>query len=405
MMGVCIVVGASHAAVQLAVSLRQEGWAGRVLIIGDEEQLPYHRPPLSKAFLAGERDLQGILIRTPAAFEKYDIELQLGVRVESINRIDKTIALDTGLELAYDKLALCTGSRARKLSIRGADLDGVHYLRSVNDVERIKKSVVAGGRAVIVGGGYIGLEAAAQLCQLGMHVTVLEMASRVLSRVTAPELSEFYSRIHREEGVLIETGVAVSSLEGGERVNAVLTDDGRRFGADLLIVGVGVLPNTELAEAAGLALENGLLIDEFSRTSDPSIVAAGDVTSQHNSHYGRRLRLESVPSAVEQAISAAASVCGKHKHSGGIPWFWSDQYDLKLQIAGLSEGYDQLVIRGDSSKRSFVAFYLKNSKLISADCVNRPQEFMVSKRLIATNALVDPKRLADESVPAKEICI
>jgi 3-phenylpropionate/trans-cinnamate dioxygenase ferredoxin reductase subunit len=400
----CIVIGASHAAAQLVVSLRQEGWKGKITVIGDEPYLPYHRPPLSKGFLSGEKTAEDLLIRKQPIYDKNDIDFKLGHRVDTIDRAHKSISLDNGEVLHYDKLALCTGSRVRTVSLPGIELNGIHYLRSIKDIEAIQESVHKDKKAVIVGGGYIGLETAASLKKQGMEVTVLEMAPRVLARVTAPELSEFYTRIHSEEGVNIQTGIAVSGFEGSGRVEKVVCADGSSFAADLVVIGVGIVPNVELAEAAGLAVENGIVVDEFARTTDPDIVAAGDVTNHPNSIYDIRLRLESVPNATDQAKSAAASLCGKDKPYSSLPWFWSDQYDLKLQIAGLSQGYDQVVIRGDKDNgRSFAAFYLKEGKLISADCVNRPQEFMFSKRLITEGKDINIKQLADESIAMKEL--
>ena len=404
MSGTCIIIGASHAAAQLAPSLRQEGWEGKIIVIGDETHLPYHRPPLSKGFLAGDKSADDLLIRHQAMYEKADIEFMLGTRVESIDRNQKTVTLSHGETLSYDKLAICTGSRVRKVSLPGSELEGIHYLRDLYDVEQIRPYVVSGKSAVIVGGGYIGLETAASLKKLGMNVTVLEMAPRVLARVTAPELSEFYTRIHGEEGVEIKTGIAVSGFEGSTRVERVICADGVSFDADLVVIGVGIIPNVELAEAAGITVDNGIVVDEYARTNDPDIVSAGDCANGPNEYYNIRLRLESVPNASEQAKSAAASICGKDKVYKALPWFWSDQYDLKLQIAGLSQGYDQVVIRGDKDNgRSFAAFYLKEGKLISADCVNRPQEFMISKRVISEGGNVDVAKLADESLTPKEM--
>jgi len=400
----CIIVGASHAAAQLAPSLRQEGWTGKILLIGDEPYLPYHRPPLSKGFLSGAKQVNDLLIRKQAIYDKDNIELKLGCRVDSIDRAHKTITLNNGEVIAYDKLALCTGSRVRTVSLPGIDLQGIHYLRNIQHIESIKSHVKESNQAVIVGGGYIGLETAAVLKKQGMQVTVLEMAPRVLARVTAPELSEFYSRVHQDEGVTIKTGVAVSAFEGSDKVERVVCADGSSYDADLVVVGVGIIPNVELAEASGLEVANGIVVDEYARTNDPDIVAAGDVTNHPNSIYDIRLRLESVPNASSQAKTAAASICGKQKVYSTLPWFWSDQYNLKLQIAGLNQGYDQVVIRGDKEKgRSFAAFYLKEGKLISSDCVNRPQEFMVSKRLITEGKPVSPDQLADEGLTMSEL--
>lgn len=393
----CIIVGASHAAAQLAPSLRQEGWQGSIVVIGDEPYAPYHRPPLSKTYLLGQKGVDGILIRPEAVYPKHGIELMLGQRVESIDRAAKSVVLQDGRRLAYDKLAICVGARPRRVDLPGADLPGIHYLRTIDDVNGIRAAAAAGQRAVIVGGGYIGLETAAVLRKIGMEVTVLEMAPRVLARVTAPEVSEFYQRVHAEEGVTICTGVTVKRFVGDDGVRQVVCDDGSSHAADLVVIGVGVVPNTELAASAGLAIDNGIVVDACGRTGDPDIAAAGDCTQHPSALYGR-VRLESVPNATEQAKAAAASLCGKEKPYVSLPWFWSDQYDLKLQIAGLNAGYDQVVLRGNpTTGRSFAAFYLRKGQLIAADCINRPQEFIVSKRLIGEQKPVDGHRLADEA--------
>ncbi|MEN5315575.1 FAD/NAD(P)-binding oxidoreductase [Pseudomonas koreensis] len=400
----CLIVGASHAAAQLAPSLRQEGWLGRILVLADEPSLPYHRPPLSKAYLLGEKNHEGLLIRSQAAYDKIGVEFKLGVHVQAIDRSAKTVTLDTGECLSYDKLALCTGSRVRKVNLPGAHLPGVHYLRTLLDINRIKQDALACKHAVVVGGGYIGLEGAAVLRKLGMTVTVLEMAPRILARVTSPEMSEFFTRVHGEEGVSLRTGIAVEGFEGGDHVQQVRCADGTLIPADLVVVGIGILPNVELAQEAGLAVDNGILVDEYCRTSDPDIVAAGDCTNHPNALYQQRLRLESVPNATDQAKTAAASLCDKEKPYHSLPWFWSDQYDIKLQIVGLSQGYERIVMRGDWLKgRSFAAFYLKHGKVISIDCVNRPQEFMVGKRLVSEQIEIDPARLADETIAMKDL--
>ena len=402
----CIIIGASHAAAQLVFSLRQEGWHGKITVIGDEASLPYHHPPLSKAFLRGEKAADELFIRPPAFYEKHNIDFKLGTRVETINRASKSVMLSSGEILDYDKLAFCTGSRARELTLPGAELNGVHYLRTLSDGLSIRNAIASAREAVIVGGGYIGLETAASLKSLGIKVTVLEMESRVLARVTSPVVAEFYSRMHQKEDVVIKTGVTVSAFEGADKIERVICSNGSQFKTDLLLIGVGIIPNTELAEAAGLEVDNGILVDEFARTNDPDIVAAGDCTNHPNAYYGQRLRLECVPNTLEQAKSAAASICGIEKEYNTIPWFWSDQYDLKLKIVGLSQGYDQLVIRGDNNNsRSFVAFYLKSGKLIAADCVNRPQEFLVCKRLIASGSAVDVARLKDENTSPVDFAI
>jgi 3-phenylpropionate/trans-cinnamate dioxygenase ferredoxin reductase subunit len=401
----CIIIGASHAAAELIPQLRQAGWEGSIQVIGDEDFLPYHRPPLSKDFLAATKDVDDLLIRHKRVYEKHDVEFKLGHRVTSIDSDAHTVTLDNGEVLGYSKLALCTGSRARQIPLPGIELGGVHYLRTIADVMDIQRDVREGGKAVIVGGGYIGLETAAVLKKLGMKVTVLEMLPRILARVTAPELSEFYTRIHSEEGVDIQCDMAVEAIDGSSsgHVSRVVCAGGKVFDANLVIVGAGIVPNVELAEEAGLEVDNGILVDEFGQTSDPDIVAAGDCSNHPNKLLGRRLRLESVPNATGQARSAAASICGKQREYAEMPWFWSDQYDVKLQIAGLNQGYDQVVLRGDmSTGRSFVAYYLQDGKLLAADCVNRPEEFVIARRMLALSMAVNAEKLADESVNPKE---
>lgn len=399
----CIIVGASHAAAQLIPSLRQEGWSGEILLIGDEPHLPYHRPPLSKALLAGEKSIDDLAIRPDAFYEKHQVEFCNG-RVSQIDRQGRSVTLEDGRYFSYEKLALCTGSRVRKLEVPGSDLKGIHYLRSIDDVQGIQSELGPGKTAVIIGGGYIGLETAASLNKLGVQVVVLEMGDRVLQRVTAPEVSEFYTRIHTEAGVSIFTDKIVSGFSGKDCVERVICRDGSEFEADFVVVGIGILPNIELAEEAGLEVDDGIRVDECCRTSDALIVAAGDCTNHFNPLFNRRMRLESVPNANEQAKSAGAAVCGHEKTYNALPWFWSDQYDLKLQIAGLNQGYDRLIIRGNCTKdRSFAAFYFKDDRLIAADCVNRPQEFMFSKRAIVSDKTFDADTLADESVNLKDL--
>ena len=399
----CIVVGASHAGGQLAVNLRQQGWEGRILVIGDEPFLPYNRPPLSKTFLSGEKHIEDLLIRPEAQYEKVGIDFLLGQRVTAIDRNNKTVTLSKGETFAYDKLALTTGARVRPLAIAGSELKGVLYLRDISDVEHIRQFIGKGKKAVIVGGGYIGLETAAMLRKLGLQLTVLEAAERILNRVTAPQVSEFYTRVHREEGVQLETGVEIQGFVGQDRVEQVQCGDGTVYPADLVIIGIGVIPNTELAQAAGLEVENGIKVNDFCQTSDPDITAAGDCTNHFNGFYQRNLRLESVQNAMEQAKVAAAALCDKPIQYNALPWFWSDQYDIKLQIAGLSTDYDDLVIRGDHSDgRRFSAFYLKQGRVIAVDAINSPQDFMFGKQIITQKLLVDKVSLSDPGVSLKD---
>ena len=399
-----IIAGASHAASMLAPTLRQQGWQGRIIVIGAEASIPYHRPPLSKDYLAGEKTLDEILIRPAKVYEKSEVEFILNTSVESIHRDNRTVRLSNNETLSYDKLALTVGSKVRKVNLPGANLAGVFYLRDLRDVERITSYVNPGANAVIVGGGYIGLETAAVLNKKGMNVTVLEMMERVLQRVTAPVVSEFYTRIHGEEGVSIRCGVGVSGFRGNGRVAKVLCSDGSEFAANLVIIGVGILPNTALAAAAGLEVDNGVVVNDRAQTSDPDIFAAGDCTNHHNPIYDRRIRLESVQNATDQSRVAAGAACGKEVSYNAVPWFWSEQYDLMLQIAGLSQGYDEIITRGDpDNSRSFAAFYLKSGRVIAVDAINKPQEFMATKKLVALKQEIDRVKLADADVPVKEL--
>ena len=403
-MGSCVIVGASHAAAQLVVSLRQQGWEDEIILIGDEPHLPYHRPPLSKTFLSGDKALEDILIRPASAYEKANVTLRLGQRVVAVNSADKTVTIDNGDVLGFDKLILATGSRARHISLPGADKAGVFYLRDVADVNGIRARIGAGKRAVIIGGGYIGLETAAAMRAMGMEVTVLEAMSRVLQRVTAPEISAFYQRIHTEEGVSIHTDAVIESIEGDQSVTGVQCQNGVFYPADVVVVGIGIVPNIELAESAGVVIDNGIVVNEYCETSHPDILSVGDCTNHFNPIYGRQLRLESVQNAVDQAKVAAATVAGKREAYSALPWFWSDQYDLKLQIAGLSQGFDQVVIRGDiTTGRKFAAFYLHEGKLLAVDAINSPLEFMLGKKLLMTGVTPDPALLADADFDLKSL--
>lgn len=398
-----IIVGAGQAGSDLSTALRQMGYTGRIILIGDEQAPPYRRPPLSKAYLSGEIGEDALYLKPMATYEKQNIELRTGVKVTAIDRHAHTITLDNGETIKYDKLALTMGGRARRLPLPGAEKPNVHYVRTLDDIARLKEQFQEGRRLVIVGGGYIGLEAAAVGIKKGLKVTLVEALPRMLARVTGPELSQYYYGVHTAHGVDIRLGAGVQALEGGETVEAVVLQDGTRIPADLLIVGIGLIPNTEIAEHAGLAVDNGVLVDLYAQTSDPDIVAAGDCTNHENGFLGRRLRLESVPNASEQARVAAASIVGQKVAHAGVPWFWSDQYDLKLQMVGLSQGYDKVVIRGSMEANNFSAFYLQDGVIISIDCVNRPQDFMIGKKLVAGKVKADPAVLADESVALKSL--
>lgn len=398
-----VIVGAGHGAGQVVQSLRQEGFEGKIVLIGDEPYLPYQRPPLSKKYLAGELGIDRVYFKPPEFYEQAEVEQHLNTRVTSIDCNAKTVTLENGDTVPYDKLMLSTGSRVRELTCAGHDLPGVEYLRTIEDVDKIKPRFQEGARMVIIGAGYVGLEVAAVAVKHGLDVTVVEMAPRALARVTSPEISSFFDKVHSQEGVKLLYDHGVERLEGDGKLEKVICSNGAELEADIAIVGIGILPNVELAEVAGIECDNGILVDEVSRTSDPDIFAAGDCANHPNGIYGRRMRLESVHNALEQAKSGAAAMCGKEKPYSQVPWFWSDQYELKLQTAGLLEGYTDVVIRGNPDERKFAAFYLKDGLLIAVDAVNSPPEYMMGRKMIGDGARPDPEKLADTSVSMKEV--
>ncbi len=394
-----VVVGAGHGAGQVVATLKQKKYPGHIVVVGDEAWLPYQRPPLSKKFLAGELPAERLYVKPEKFYDDPDIEVRLNTRVTAIDPDARSLSASDGSRIHYSQLVLATGSRARTLSVTGSDLAGIHYLRGIDDVNAIRGELEQASRTVIVGAGYIGLEVAAVMRQLGQEVTVLEMADRVMSRVVSPTLSSFYAGEHENAGVRLLLGQGLDGFEGRNgRVTAVATSAGELLPADLVIVGIGILPNTELAEAAGLEVDNGIVVDEHCRSSDPHIYAIGDCTSHPSRIYGRRLRLESVQNALEQAKVAAVNINGGDECYDQVPWFWSDQFDLKLQIAGLSEGYDETVLRGNPAERRFSCAYLKDGRLLALDAVNAPKDFMQAKALIAKGVQPDVDKLADPQV-------
>jgi 3-phenylpropionate/trans-cinnamate dioxygenase ferredoxin reductase subunit len=398
-----VIVGAGQAGGDLTGALRAGGYKGAITLIGDEPYAPYRRPPLSKAFLSGEATLESLYLKPSEAYVRLGIDCRYGIGVERIERDKNAIRLYDGTLVPYEYLVLATGGRPRRLSLPGANHANVHYIRSIEDILRLKPQLLPNKRLLIVGGGYVGLEAASIGIKQGLQVSLVESLDRVLARVTAPELSGFYERAHRRRGVEMITGTGVHAFEGDPEVNAVVLSDGRRLSVDLVIVGIGMIPNTELADTAQLQVHNGIVVDAFTRTEDPRIFAIGDCCNHENVFLQRRLRLESVPNATEQARVCAASIGGNPVPYAAVPWFWSDQYDLKLQMVGLSAGYDELIIRGDMEKESFCALYLRDGILISADAVNRPSDFMSAKRMVAERMPVSATQLRDESINLKSL--
>ena len=390
-----VIVGAGQAGAQVAVSLRQLGFGGKITLLSEERQPPYQRPPLSKAYLSGEMPLERTWLRSEGYYAKHGIDVCLGVRVAQILRDERAVICEDDRQLNYDALVICTGTAARRLPVPGVDLPGVFYLRTLADADRIKAAVHHGVTAVIIGGGYIGLEVAASLRKLGCTVTVVEALERAMNRVVALPVSSFFAAEHARRGVAIVTSAAVALLEGDAHVERVVCVDGRVFSADLAVIGIGAVPNDELAREAGLEVANGVVVDAFGRTSDPAIFAAGDVTNHPNALFARRLRLESVHNAMEQAKAVARAIAGQPQPYADVPWFWSDQYDLKLQIAGVGDPDDELIIRGDPESRAFSCLHLRGGRLVAIDCINRGGDFLAAKKLIAEARAVDRAQAAD----------
>jgi len=400
-----LIVGAGQAAAQAVDTLRRRGFAGKLTLVGEEPWPPYQRPPLSKKYLAGALERERLLIRPAAFYAEHAIETHFGRRVTDIAPRERRVRLDDGVVLPFDALLLATGSRPRRLALPGADLAGVHYLRTADDADRIRACCNRGARLVIVGGGYIGLEVAATARELGMEVTVLEMAERLMSRVTCPEVSAFYAAEHARHGVRIHCNEQVRALHGDARsgrVRSVLTEAGNEYPVEAVIVGVGVAPADELAKAAGLDCANGVVTEAHCRTSHEAIYAAGDCASHLNRQYGRHLRLESVDNAFEQGTTVALNLLGNETLHDKLPWFWSDQYDLKLVIVGVAHGYDTVVLRGTPAARSFSACYLRDGELIAIDSINAPKDQMAARKLIAAHARPRPDRLADPAIPLRD---
>lgn len=393
-----VVLGAGQAALQAVSTLRQKRFDGRITLVGDEPYPPYQRPPLSKKYLAGALARQRLFLKPASFYEKHDVELLVGARAHQIDLATQRLRLADGRHVGFDRLLLATGSRPRHLDAAGIELRGIHYLRSIDDVDAIRTSLAPGTRLLIVGAGYIGLEVAAVAAQHGARVAVLEAAERVLGRVVCPQMSHFYEAYHRAAGVEIHLDAVVSAFLGEHRVEAAQTVDGRRFDCDLVIIGIGVLPNVELAEQIGLACNNGIRVDCCARTEDPRILAAGDCTSHPHPLLSRHVRLESVHNAVEQGKAAAMSVLGQQQGFTDVPWFWSDQYDLKLQIAGVALDYDEVVVRGEMTASGFAVYYLADGQPVAVDAVNNPREFIAAKKLIAARRRIPAAEIADPQV-------
>ena len=390
-----VIVGAWQGGLQLAESLRKGKYGGDILLIGDEPHAPYTRPPLSKALLLGDMGVEQLALRNPAALEKKRIKLLKETRVTAIDRMARQITLSDGSSLSYSKLAIATGSRARNLPIDGIELNGVHCLRTLDDVLAIQAELEPARRIAVIGGGFIGLEMAAVARKLGKEVVVIESAERLMARVVAPPVSDYFLELHRQQGVDVRLNAMAEALLGSDgRVTGVKLQNGETLDTDLVVLGVGIIPNAELAEAAGLECTNGIVVDTCGRTADADIFACGDCTATLIN--GSLRRLESVQNAVEQAKAAAAAILGEDKPFTAVPWFWSDQYHIKLQMVGDSSGYDQMVVRGDPQQDSFSFCYFKQEMLIGIDSFNAPSDHMQGRKLVANPAVhITPEQAAD----------
>jgi 3-phenylpropionate/trans-cinnamate dioxygenase ferredoxin reductase subunit len=392
-----VVVGASYAGLNAAAAARTAGYRFPVTLIGDEPRLPYQRPPLSKEFLRSSLDAAQLPLRAASFFESSEISLRTGVTVQSIDRATRSVRLNSGEQLAYDKLILATGCRTRILSAPGADAAGVHYLRTLDDALAIAHSLEGAGCVAVVGGGFIGLEVAASVRRMGKSVAVIEAQARLLSRTLSPEMSSYIAERHRREGVDLHFSAQVKRFQvQAGRVTGVELQDGLELAADAVIVGIGVIPNQELAQAAGLSSCNGVIVDEHARTGDPDIYAAGDCTSHPNAYApGGMARLECVQNAIDQGRVAGGNAAGANARYSAPPWFWSDQYEVKLQSVGISTGFDRIVTRGDMKSDAFSVFYFAGPRLLSVESVNKPGEHMLARKLLAAQIELRDPQVAD----------
>ena len=401
--GHVVILGAGHAGGTAAALLRQYGFGGPITMVGEEPIPPYQRPPLSKAWLKGEADADSLALKPLEFYAEQDIDFRAGVKAVQLKRSDHVVILSDGSTLKYDVLILATGARAIALPVPGADLPGIMFLRTAADAEQLKAAVGPGKTLAVVGGGYIGLEVAASGRALGAEVVVLERENRLLARVACPELSDFFRSYHEAHGVRFNLGCSVVGFEGEDHVTGVKLASGEVLACDAVVVGVGAHPNDEIAADAGLETARGVVVDLDARTSDPAIFAIGDVAHRPMPIYDRMFRMESVPNALEQAKQAAAAIVGRPRPPGECPWQWSDQYDLKLQIAGYAFDTDQIVVRGDPATAKFAVFHLKGEQVQAVEAINAPPEFMMGKQLILNRKPVDKVKLADVTISMKEV--
>ncbi len=398
-----VIVGAGQAGGRAAEAMRTHGFSGRIVLVGEEPHLPYERPPLSKQVLLGDYEPERTHLNPAEFYDEQRIELRLGIRAVAIDREAGRVEFGDGTAESYDKLLLTTGSAVRRLPLPGNELGGVHVLRGIEDSLAIRAALEPGARIVIVGGGYIGLEVAAAARTRECEVTVIEVLDSLLARVMTVEMGEYFAQLHRAHGVELRLGTGVTALEGDGTIEQVRLADDTGVAADAVVIAVGVVPETELAKAAGLEIGNGIAVDEFGQTSEPTIFAAGDATEHPNPILGRRIRLESWQNAQNQAIAAARAMCGEGEPYAEVPWFWSDQYEVNLQMLGLPDAESDSVLRGDMGGESFTIFELREDRVVAATAINGARDVAVARRLIAQKRRVDRARLADLDTPLRAL--
>ena len=398
-----VIVGGGQSAAQCVLTLKRNDFKNKITLISEEKHIPYQRPPLSKEYLSDEVALERVYMKSKEFYDQNNVEIISSTKVIAIDRSKKSLTLSNTENLQYENLVLATGSRVRKLEVEGSHLSNINYLRTIEEADQLKKYFKLGKKLVVIGAGYIGLEVAAAAIKKGLGVTVIEMADRVMNRTVDPIISKYFDSLHRSKGAEIILNAALERFEGRKQVEKVICSNGKILEADGVVVGVGIMPNQEIAKSAGLTCNNGILVDEYGRTEDPFIFACGDCTNHPNPSLNKNLRLESVHNALEQAKTVAFSLIGKPKKYDQVPWFWSDQYEEKLQIVGLSEDYDEIVTRGSMTERNFMLFYLKKGELIAINSVNNPKEFLISKKLVANKLKISSDVLCDQSTDLKNL--
>ena len=390
-----VIVGAGQSAIQCITSLRKEDYPGLITLVGEEEHLPYQRPPLSKGFLEDTVSNERLYFKKLEFFVENKVQLKLGTKAEEIDIENNNIHLSDNTKLSFDKLVFATGSSVRKLDFPGKDLNSIHYLRGLDDALSIKKDLQTRQNIVVVGAGYIGLEVAAIAAKQNKSVTVIEMADRVMNRTVDPQISDYYLKLHQKNGVTFKFNTSLKEIVGASNPKKVICSDGTEVKADMVIIGAGIMPNVELAENAGLSCDNGIIVNEFGKTDHANIYACGDCTNHPNKLINKKIRLESVHNAMEQSKTVASSIINKSIEYNQIPWFWSDQYDHKLQIVGLSGEHDKVIMRGDMSEAKFMLFYTKDEKLIAVDAVNNSKEFLICKKLVANKVTIKADEISN----------